>query len=74
MTKPAAFPDLTPCEVAELAGAPKRAVEKAIEKKWPCPRPPAISTASASEERRARRVLGPESVAYVAPLVTSTAR
>jgi uncharacterized protein (DUF433 family) len=54
---------LTPHEVAELSGAPKRLVEKAIEERILSPRP-ALSPGM----RRARRMLPAYSVAYAAAL------
>lgn len=63
---PALSLDLTPREVAELAGAPARMVEKAIAEKVLSVRSgrlPALRFGNAAD---ARRLLGPESVAYVA--------
>lgn len=60
---PGAAADLTPREVAELAGAPKRAVEKAIEE--------GLLPVRSGRPRaggRPRRLLPPEAVAYVAVL------
>src|SRR5215475_1218940 len=54
---------LTPQEVAELSGTPKRLVEKAIEERVLSPRP-GVSPGM----RRARRMLPAYSVAYAAAL------
>lgn len=56
---------LTPREVAELAGAPKRLVEKAIEEKALTVYAGALPGVH-SRSAAGRRLLGPESVAYVA--------
>jgi uncharacterized protein (DUF433 family) len=50
-------PDFTPREVAELSGAPKSAVEKAIEER-------VIPTRSVRVGRRRRRVLAIDAIAY----------
>src|SRR5262249_27140489 len=54
---------LTPHEVAELSGAPKRLVEKAIEE-----RVLSVRARSSPGMRRARRMLTAYSVAYAAAL------
>jgi excisionase family DNA binding protein len=58
--------DLTPREVAELAGVSKRTVEKAIEEKLLPVRTTRIRAVKFGKNADARRVLGPESVAYTA--------
>lgn len=57
--------DLTPREVAELAGVSKRVVEKAIEEKVLTVHTGPIAAAPLPRTLAARRLLGPESVAYV---------
>jgi uncharacterized protein (DUF433 family) len=57
--------ELTPREVAELAGVPKRVVEKAIEEKVLPVRTGRIATAAFGRSGATRRLLGIESVAYV---------
>lgn len=63
---PAPAHDLTPREVAELAGVPKRVVEKAIEEKVLAVRPGRLKGLRFGKAADARRLLGAESVAYVA--------
>jgi excisionase family DNA binding protein len=58
--------DLTPREVAELAGVSKRTVEKAIEEKVLPVRIKRIRAVKFGKNAAARRVLGPEGVAYAA--------
>ncbi len=62
MTSSAA--DLTPREVAELAGVPKRAIEKAIEEKVLPVHTGRIAAMRFGKAADARRFLGIESVAY----------
>lgn len=62
MTSTAA--DLTPREVAELAGVPKRAIEKAIEEKVLPVHTGKISAMRFGKAAGGRRFLGVESVAY----------
>jgi uncharacterized protein (DUF433 family) len=63
---PSAAFSLTPREVAELAGVPKRAVEKAIEEKVLSIHVGKIAGARFGKAMEARRLLGVESVAYAA--------
>ncbi len=56
--------DLTPREVAELAGVPKRAIEKAIEEKVLPVHTGKIAAMRFGKAADARRFLGIESVAY----------
>jgi uncharacterized protein (DUF433 family) len=56
--------DLTPREVAELAGVPKRAIEKAIEEKVLPVHTGKIAAMRLGKAADARRLLGVESVAY----------
>ncbi len=58
--------NLTPREVAELAGVPKRNVEKAIEEKVLSVHVGKIAGAHFGKSAYARRLLGVESVAYAA--------
>jgi uncharacterized protein (DUF433 family) len=62
MTSPAA--DLTPREVAELSGVPKRAIEKAIEERVLTVHTGKIAAMRFGKSADARRFLGVESVAY----------
>lgn len=64
MPHPAA--NLTPREVAELAGAPKRVIEKAVEEKVLPVRIGEIAALTYGKNAKARRFLGLESVAYIA--------
>ncbi len=64
MTSSAA--DLTPREVAELAGVPKRTIEKAIEEKVLAVHAGKIAAMRPAKAANARRFLGVESVAYAA--------
>lgn len=57
---------LTPREVAELAGAPKRAVEKALEEKVLSVHLGKAGGMRAHKDAEPRRLLGVESVAYIA--------
>ena len=58
-------PLFTPIEVAILADAPKRAVEKAMEEKALAPRVGKIVAAWMDERNPARRLLGLEAVVYL---------
>lgn len=60
----AAAADLTPREVAELAGVSKRAIEKAIEEKVLPVHSGKIAALPFGKTAAARRLLGVESVAY----------
>lgn len=55
---------LTPREVAELAGVPRRAIEKAIEEKALTVSTGDVPAVRYGKAVGARRLLGPESVAY----------
>src|SRR5512136_2288805 len=63
---PSAAVNLTPREVAELAGVPRRAVEKAIEEKVLSIHVGKIAGAHFGKAAETRRLLGVESVAYAA--------
>ena len=58
--------NLTPREVAELAGAPKRIIEKAVEEKVLPVHLGEIAALSYGKNAKARRFLGLESIAYIA--------
>lgn len=60
--------ELTPREAAELAGVPKRMIEKAIEEKILAVRIGPVAGGRFGRNPEGRRLLGPESVAYAAVL------
>jgi hypothetical protein len=62
---PHASANLTPREVAELAGPPKRAIEKAVEEKVLPVHLGEIAALTHGRNAKARRFLGVESIAYI---------